>query len=124
MGKYITFSKNKYIKRRQRQNMLGLSLSLGNISLGFLIIILIGVFGLLYISQTNSVAVAGYTIKESDKRIEELKRSNKELELELARLRSTGNIKNESQRLGMVEQSQVGFVNPMNTVAVKKEIRP
>lgn len=130
MGKYITFSKNKYIKQRrfgtslnkkQRQKTIGFPLSFGNVSLGFFIIILVGALGLLYISQINSVAVAGYTIKETDKKIEELKRKNKELELELARLQSVNNIRNESQRLNMVELSQASFVNPFTAVAVKKE---
>lgn len=124
MGKYIIFSKNKYIRplgRSQRQKTIGLRVRLGNISLGFLIIVLIGVTGLLYISLINSVAVAGYTIKEADKKIENLHRSNKELELELARLQSIGNIKNESQKLNMVELYQTKYVNPYTTVAVMKE---
>lgn len=133
MGKYITFSKNKYINQRslgtsfskkQRQKTIGLGFRLGNVSLGFFIIILIGVFGLLYISQINSVAVAGYTIKEVDKKIEELQRKNKEIELELARLQSVTNIKNESQKLNMVELSQASFINPNTAVAIKKETSP
>lgn len=130
MGKYITFSKNKYLSRsggafHKRQNTIGLVLRLGNISLGFLIVVLIGVMGLLYISQINSVAVAGYTIKEADKKIEELNRKNKEFGLELARLQSVNNIKNESQRLNMVELTSASFVNPHTTiVAVKKETKP
>lgn len=126
MGKYITFSKNKYVSRsrqgvyHKRQNTVGLRLRLGNISLGFLIVVLIGILGLLYISQINSVAVAGYTIKEADKKIEDLKRANKELNLELARLQSVGNIKNESQRLQMVELIQANYRNVQKAVAVKK----
>lgn len=126
MGKYITFSKNKYIKqrnlsgrlnRKQRQKTIGFCFRLGNVSLGFVMVVLIGVLGLGYISQINSVAMSGYTIKESDKRIEDLKRTNKELELELAKFQSVNNIKTESEKLNMVELSEASYINPNTTMA-------
>lgn len=128
MGKYITLSKNKYIKqsqsryrfKKQRQKTIGLGFRLGNISLGFLNIVLIGVLGLSYISLINSVAVAGYAIKDADQKIGDLKRVNRELELELASLKSVSKIKGESERLRMVELSDTSYVNPNNAVAISK----
>lgn len=74
----------------------------------------------LYLVQVNSVAAKGFKIKDLEKRIEELKDGNKNLELKVAELQSRGYIKKEIQKLNMVAVSNVDYITAVSTVVAYK----
>jgi len=81
---------------------------------------LIVLVSFLYLIQVNSVAAKGFEIKDLEKRIEELKDGNKDLELKVAEFQSRGYIEKEIQKLNMVAVSNVDYITTVSTVVAYK----
>ncbi len=64
-----------------------------------------------YLFIINTGAVKGYEIRKVEKKISELQKENKQLQIEEAELNSFYNIKKEVKNLNMVEATEIVYVN-------------
>lgn len=93
---------------------------LKSFNFNIVILTLIVLISLLYLAQVNSVAAKGFEIKDLEKRIEELKESNKKLELKVAELRSRGYIGEQIQKLNMVSVSSIDYLSDTSMAVAYK----
>jgi cell division protein FtsB len=74
-----------------------------------------------YLGIINTTAVKGYEVRKVEQEIEQLKKDNKQLQIEEAELNSFYNIKDNVGNLNMVEAKDVVYIdNNDQSVAVKK----
>ena len=76
-------------------------------------VILIGLIccaGVMYVFQVNKLATMGYEIKQKEKRVDELSKNNKQLELESAQLKSIYNLEENKDSLKMERPQEVGVI--------------
>lgn len=74
-----------------------------------------------YLGIMNTTAVKGYEVRKVEEQIEELRKENKQLQIEEAELNSFYNIKDNIGNLNMVEVKDVVYIdNNEDTVAIKK----
>ena len=104
-------NKNKNKKRFYRHDhkrLLGKGLGIFNIKtgwragLGILTLTMI----LVYLFQVNCLAITGFEIKEIERDIYTLQKTNKELTLQVTQLRSINNLEKVAQDLSMVVVNQ------------------
>ncbi len=75
---------------------------------------------LAYVWQINSVSVKGFTIFDIEQRNTQLGRENQRLELHVAQLQSTQNLKQNIDSLGMVNEGETVYITIAdNAVAIK-----
>ena len=75
----------------------------------------------IYLGIINVSAVKGYEIKKVEQKIEELKKENKQLQIQEAELNSFYNIKDNIGNLNMVEVKDVVYIDDNEgAVALKK----
>ncbi len=75
----------------------------------------------IYLGIINTSAVKGYEIKKVEQKIEELKKENKQLQIQEAELNSFYNIKDNIGNLNMVEVDEVVYIDDNEgVVAIKK----
>ncbi len=82
----------------------------GPVILGFATLFLIGALSFFYLSQINETVERGYEVKELEKRVEELKAENHELELRAAELQSIDRIKERTEKLNMVKIAGARYI--------------
>ncbi|HBI17030.1 MAG TPA: hypothetical protein DDY52_02670 [Candidatus Moranbacteria bacterium] len=76
----------------------------------------------IYLAIINTSAVKGYEIKKVEQKIEELKKENKQLQIQEAELNSFYNIKDNIGNLNMVEVKDVVYIDDNEgAVALKDE---
>jgi len=77
--------------------------------------ILVGAFCLIiciiYLGVINISAVKGYEIRKVETKIAELKKENKKLQIQVAELNSSYNIKNKADDLDMVKTEDVVYIS-------------
>lgn len=74
-----------------------------------------------YLSVINISAVKGYEIRKIENEISELRKENKKLQIQVAELNSSYNIKEEVGNLNMVEAENVVYISESGqAVAIKK----
>ena len=87
----------------------------------YLIIGLILAICLFYLWQTNSLATKGYQIKDLESRVSDLRKTNKQLQLQITELRSTERITKEVEALKMVAVARVEYLKADgSTVALNR----
>lgn len=73
-----------------------------------------------YLGIINTTAVKGYEVRQVEQKIDELRKENKQLQIQEAELNSFYNIKDNIGNLNMVEVKEVVYIdNNEDTVAVK-----
>lgn len=87
-----------------------------------LLIMLVFASGILYVSQVNKIATMGYEIKQEERKLVELQKQKKQMELEAAQLKSIYNLEGDKELLDMhkpedVQVIEVEFEKP---VAMKR----
>ncbi|MBI4652716.1 hypothetical protein HY750_00465 [Candidatus Kuenenbacteria bacterium] len=75
--------------------------------------------GLFYLIQTNSLTVGGLKITDFKKQIEEIKKDNKQLEIEFLQLQAASKIKQASEELKMVKVDNLKYLEETGDVATK-----
>lgn len=63
-----------------------------------------------YILQMTSVSTKGYEIESYEKKLEDLKRENQKLQIELADLNSIYNIEETSSKLSKVSPKDINYI--------------
>ena len=91
----------------------------GKVSLGFVTLVMFFVATLLFLSQSNKIAVKGYEISDLDQKVSELKENNEKLKLEAAKLQSISAAEEKIDKSGMVPINQINYVSERTDVALK-----
>lgn len=91
----------------------------GKVSLGFITLVLFFVATLLFLSQSNKIAVRGYEISDLENRINELSEKNDKLKLEAAKLQSVSATQENILKDGMVPVNQINYVSERTDVALR-----
>jgi len=68
-----------------------------------ILIFAIGLFGLVYILQVNSITSSGYKIKSLKKQLNELDGQNKTLQITISDLKSINVLQSKSESFGMMK---------------------
>lgn len=91
----------------------------GKVSLGFVTLTLFFVATLLFLSQSNKIAVRGYEISDLENRINELGEKNDKLKLEATKLQSVSSTQININKDGMVPVNQINYVSEKTDVAMR-----
>jgi hypothetical protein len=78
-------------------------------------------FGLLYVSQVNSVATSGIAMKDLEQQIRELERANQDLELQAASLRSLSTVEQTSKELDLVARAPIEYLPAVSDTVARSE---
>lgn len=76
----------------------------------FLLSVLVGMAGILYIFKVNEIATMGYDIKQKEELIAKIKEENKQLEIATAQHRAIYHFEDEKDKLDMKKPDIVGFI--------------
>lgn len=75
-------------------------------------------FGAFYLYQVNDLATKGYEIKEIEKQIKELKKTNEENKIKEVEFKSMYNIEKATQDLNLVSSDKVSYLEINDNVAM------
>lgn len=75
---------------------------------------------IIYLVQVNGLATKGYQIKELEQKIDELKKSSRELEGKSLELQSLSAISGKLKDLNMVESKEALYIHENSRTALKK----
>ncbi len=89
------------------------SVNLGKITLGITTLALVFLLGLFYIVQVNDTSTMGYEIHDLEKRLEELSDSQKEKEVQQAKLQSIQRLESESIKLNFNNVDKLEYTTPL-----------
>ena len=85
----------------------------------FLLVLTVSVCGALYLYQVNDIATKGYEIREMEKRIQDLDRESKKLQIKEVELKSMYNIEKSMENSNLVTSSDITYVEIKSPVAMK-----
>jgi cell division protein FtsL len=78
--------------------------------LSFFLVSFVGVIVISYVLQMTSVSTKGYEIERYEKKLENLKKENQKLQIELADLNSIYNIEEASRKLSKVGPKDINYI--------------
>lgn len=102
------------LKRRKFNRNYKSSFRLGKYSVAFVVVSIVFVSSLLYLSQSNKMALRGYDIAELEQKKQELLQEKERLEIESSRLQSIQEIQGGIKDSGMVPINKINYL-PANT---------
>lgn len=86
-----------------------------------LMVFFLGVIGISYILQTNSIATRGYEVEQFESKLNSLKNENQNMKNQVAELRSIKNLESEKGKLDAVASSDISYVSAGTaTVAMRQ----
>ena len=85
----------------------------------FSLLAAVSIAGILYIVQVNELATMGYEIKNKEKQIEKLGKTNETLKIRAAELKSMHNLEIEKRRMQMKKPDEISYVELENPVALR-----
>ncbi|EKE11314.1 MAG: hypothetical protein ACD_15C00108G0009 [uncultured bacterium] len=96
----------------------------GRVELNWMSLIFVvaaGIFfsGGFYLYQVNDIATKGYEIRDLEKRIQDLNKESKKMEIKEVELKSMYNIEKASQDLNLVNSGEVSYIEINGPVAMK-----
>jgi len=89
-------------------------------SAGRLILLLIFMFGFLYLTQVNATATKGFIIRDLEKKLETSKNNNLALELDVRNLQSVGGLQDKVAILGMVPVKNIEYLSSQSGVVAMR----
>jgi len=84
-----------------------------------LMVVAVLICGALYLYQVNDIATKGYEIREMEKKIQDLDREGKKLQIKEVELKSMYNIEKSMENSNLVTSSEVTYVEIKSPVAMK-----
>ncbi len=87
---------------------------------GYLLILLIISFSVLYVIQANSIATGGYRIEKYKNELKSLQSENKNLELKLSEVQLLSNLEKKVESLKMVKIGKIEYLLPISKVAANQ----
>lgn len=118
MGRYLTLTNSRITKLGYKKKAVYYPVSIGPVSLKFILITLICLLGLFFISQSNASSLTGYKIREFEDKKNGLILENQKLNAEVASLKSLGAL--ESKDLNLVPPKEIDYLPSQSPVAVTK----
>jgi cell division protein FtsL len=107
-------------KRRKFNRTYKAHFKLGRFGFIFLILSLVLVCGLLYLSQTNKLAVRGYDIASLQQQINTLTTEKNQLDMDASNLQSMQQIEQGLKNSGMVPVKTIDYVENSSTIALNR----
>lgn len=115
-GKRASLSRDRNHKKT-KTSLGGTRISL--VSLCFVFIAIIILSGIGYLYQVNFLATQGFEMKEIEKKIQDVEKENKQLQIREIELRSMSNIEKATEELNLVNSSNVTYIEVAGSVAMK-----
>jgi len=106
-------------KRRKYNRSYRPQFRFGRFGIIGMILLLILVGGLLYLSQSNKMAVRGYDIAKLESERQQLMEEKERLEIESSRLQSIQEIEKGLKDSGMVPVKKINYITAPATIALK-----
>lgn len=88
------------------------------------LVVLVGLVGLLYISQSSAVATVGYDLKRLEAERAQMLARNEQLRLEIGQLESLARIEEAATRIGMAPPERLLFVQVPASAVQKRAAEP
>jgi len=107
-------------KRRKFNRQYKPQFKLGKFSLGFIVLLIIFSGSLLYLSQSNKMAVKGYDIASLEKERQELSEERERLEIESSRLQSIQQIESGLKDSGLVPVKKINYITAPSALALNR----
>ncbi len=108
---------NAYLKQkptlRQKKQALQKLIVSSSFRVGLIVMMIL--FGVLYVFQTNSVSTKGFEISDLERQIVELERENRKINVEIAEYRSMESIQNRITELNLVTVDSPEYLTPVGT---------
>lgn len=92
--------------------------------IGIVMMFLMLGFGLFYVHQITGSAVGGYNVSALEKKANELKEAQRQLELQAAEKKSLKNLEKRAQRLNFIPSKSVRFTSPVVSGAIALSEKP
>lgn len=120
MSRILTITHSGSVSFGQRKKAIhSQPIKVGRVTLNFVLVVLICLFGFLYIFEVNNAATKGFDIRNMEKTIQELKDSNEKLRIREAELRSMYNIEGKTKDLNMTAPKDVSYLTLPGNMAMK-----
>ena len=84
------------------------------------LLLMIGVFGVLYVMQTSEISTKGFDMSELETSITQLRRENEHLEFDIAQHRSLRSVYERLAAMNFVEVAQPRYVTPVGTAVARR----
>lgn len=110
--------KDRLKRRKFKRNYKG-NFQLGKMTFGIVVVAIVFVFSLLYLSQSNKMALKGYDIAELKKEREELVAERERLEIESSRLQSIQEIEKGLEESKMEPVKKINYLPSSTSIALK-----
>ena len=85
----------------------------------FMLVVIISVAGIVYIMQVNKLATMGYEMKIKESKIEDLKKTNEDLKIRAAELKSMHNLEVDKDRMNMKKPEEITYIEVDDAVAIR-----
>lgn len=93
---------------------------LGKLTTGFVLVAIFFTMCLLYLSQSNKIALRGYDIAKLEKEKKELLAQQQELSIQASRLQSIQQIQGGLKDSGMVPVNKINYLPATSNVAINR----
>lgn len=113
MRKYST--KNSPKAKRMKWKKMFLSTSFRVV-----LMVLIVLFGIVYLIKMNSVSTSGYKISKLNKKIDKLESQNRQIKVKIAQKKSLQNITKRVQKYNFVPANNLAYIETKDKAIVKK----
>lgn len=103
-NEYNSWTSSRYVAQNQKKGM-------GKYAFTFIVIMLTGIFGLIYVAQGTKASSYDYQISEVESQITEMNARKEDLAVEQARLTSLASAKNSEVAAVMEDAHASGYAN-------------
>lgn len=108
------------LKRRKFNRTYKSNFQVGKMSLGIIVVLILFVFGLLYLSQSNKMALRGYDIADLEQQKQELMSERERLEIESSRLQSLQEIEKGLKDSKLVPVNKINYIPTSENIAYNR----
>ncbi len=84
------------------------------------LMVLVAIFGLLYLFEMNSVSATGYDIANLERQVTTLEQENQDLDVHIAHYRSMPSIQDRLASMNLVPVDSVQYVNAMGSIVARR----
>lgn len=108
------------LKRRKFNRTYKSNFRVGKMTLGIIIVLILFVTSLLYLSQSNKMALRGYDIAELEQQRQDLLAERERLEIESSRLQSIKEIENGLKDSKLVPVKKINYIPTTSNIAYNR----
>lgn len=108
------------LKRRKFNRNYKSDFRVGKMTLGIVVVLILFAASLLYLSQSNKMALRGYDIAELEQQKQELLAERERLEIESSRLQSIQEIENGLKDSKLVPVKKINYIPTTSNIAYNR----